>query len=105
VRDERRVARSADLVPPRLELTAQRPEVVDLTVEDGRNVPALALDRLVARREVDDREAAVAEHAPAVGGDSAVVGAAVDDRVVHRLDPAGIGCLRGEKSADSAHGF
>ena len=84
---------------------AQLAEVVDLAVEDGGDVAALALDRLVAGREVDDREAPVAEHAAAEGGDRAVVGAAVDDRVVHRLDRSRIGRVPAEKSADPAHGL
>ena len=48
VRDQRRVARAADLVALRLELGPQLAEVVELAVEDRDDVAALALDRLVA---------------------------------------------------------
>ena len=45
---------------------AQLAEVVELAVEDRDDVAALALDRLVAGLQIDDREAPVAEHAAAV---------------------------------------
>ena len=65
----------------------------------------LARDRLVAGREVDDREPPVAEHAAAVGRDGAVVGAAMYDRRVHALDQLRVGRVAAEESADPAHGL
>src|SRR5581483_5275634 len=103
VRDHGRVARARELVSERFEPAAELSEVVELAVEDGDDVAALVAHRLVAGREVDDREAPVAEHAPSVGLDGAVVGAAMYDRRVHALDRSGVRLVPAEESANPAH--
>src|SRR6266702_2732093 len=63
--------------------------IVDLAVADDPNCLILVGDRLVACRQIDDRQAAHTEH-NAVGGENAlVVGPAVHYHLVHtayRLD-------------------
>ena len=60
--------------------------VVDLAVEDGDDVAVLVRDGLVAGREVDHAEAAVAERAAPERGGRAVIGAAMADRVARGAD-------------------
>ena len=75
-----------------LQLGAQFPEIVDFAVEREGPAAVLALHRLRAADEVDDREAAMAEHGGA-GSDHAVVVRAARSQGVHRamnmLAPAG----------------
>src|SRR6185503_13306165 len=72
--------------------------VVDLAVLDDDARSVLVLDRLVAAREVDDRQAPCAERDGAVGVRAAAVGPAMDERAQHLVDPP----VR--RPADPAHG-
>ena len=89
-----------------LELVPQRAVVVDLAVEDGDDVAVLVRDRLIARREVDHAQAAVAERAAPERSGRAVIRAAMPDRVARGADDrdvvrAGLG--GSEESTDAAH--
>jgi hypothetical protein len=90
VRDHRRVAPPAHVVPA--QRVAQLREVVELPVEDGRDVLAFVLHRLVARLGVDDDQPLVAEDAPAQRVRRAVVRPAVDHRRTHAIDRDRVGC-------------
>ena len=70
----------AEAVAARLELDAQLPEVVDLAVEGDDDVGRPRWPSAGGRRrQVDDRQAAVAEADRAVGVVALAVGAAVGD--------------------------
>ena len=99
------VAARREAVPGALELVPQLAVVVDLAVLDDRDPAVLVRDRLVARREVDDREPPGREAPPtrrrkAPSG----VGPAVDERRAHRREAAGVDGAAGHRdSADPAH--
>src|SRR5262249_39841087 len=78
----------------------------DLAVLDDRDVAVLVRDRLMAAREVDDREAAHAHGKRAVDQETLVVGTTMLDHVAHRLrDRAGREdpLLESEKTGNAAH--
>ena len=87
------------------QLVAQLPIVVDLAVEDDDDGAVLVVDRLVARLEVDHREALDPERDVAVSVEPAGVGPAVLERRAHpRRKPRIHGVPVGpELSDDSAH--
>ncbi len=87
------VARRDEVEALRLEFRPQRVKVVDLAVEDDPQAPVGRRHRLVAeRREVDDREPAVAEADASVRGDpgAGVVGSAVALEVAQALEQTGL---------------
>ena len=85
-------------VPP--ELTV----VVELAVLDDRDAAVLVRDRLVAGREVDDREAPGSEPDGPVEVCAVRVRPALDEGCAHRREPAGVdGAAGGRDSADPAH--
>ena len=73
-----------------LELAVQLGEVVDLAVLDDRAGPVLVRDRLVAAREVDDREPPRREADAALDERALRVGPAVDERRRHRGEPLAV---------------
>ena len=83
-----------------LELAAQLGVVVDLAVEDEREVAIVAVERLVAGRDVDDREAPHPDREVRADVGALAVGAAVHDRTQHLFEQLGIGA--GEPD-DAAH--
>ena len=96
----------AEAVAARLELRAQPLEVIELAVVHDHQRAVLVGDRLVARREVDDGEAGMAEPKTSVGGDPvpASIGAAMMERRgagVHHLI-ADVGSW-GEHGGDTTH--
>ena len=76
---------------PLLELAPQLGVVVDLAVEDEREVAVVAVERLVAGRDVDDREPAHADREVRADVGALAVGAAVHDRPQHLFQQLGIG--------------
>ena len=81
-------------------------EVVDLAVEDDPDRAVLVAERLIAGREVDDAQPAVAEADAAVEIVAAGVGTAVRDGVGHRHQPRAIDrvCrVEVESSCNPAH--
>ena len=90
--------------PSRSSSRAQLLVVVDLAVLDDVDRPVLVRDRLVAAREVDDREPPRGEPDAVVEEGAVAVGAAVDERGAHRVEPAALdrAPARGD-SADPAH--
>jgi len=61
------VGPGAEAVAPRLEASANPLEVVELTVMHDDDRAVLVRDRLIARREVDDRQPRVTKPDPTVG--------------------------------------
>ena len=103
VRQDRCVARAANLVPT--QLVAKRHEVVGLAVEHGDDVAPLVRHRLVAGLEVDDLQPLVTEHAVAEGVRRSLVRPALDERGAHGVHELGIRRARGRiESGDAAHG-
>ena len=84
----------------RLELAAQLLVVVDLAVEDEREVPVVGEERLVAGGDVDDGEPPHADREVRADVDAGAVGAAVHDRAQHPVEQLGVGA--GEPG-DAAH--
>ncbi len=69
------------------QLRGQLAEVVDLAVEHQHDLPVAAQHRLVrARRQVDDRQARVAQRGEAAAVNAGGVRAAVGERVRHRAN-------------------
>ncbi len=79
--------------------------VEDLAVEDDPNVAALVAERLMAQREIDDAEAAVAERYEFIAKEAAVVRTAVTDGAGHPLERfrRALSGLSGRKTRDPAH--
>ncbi len=104
------VARRAEAIPARLELAPQSAEVVDLAVVDHPDPTVVRRHRLPAeRREIDDRQPAMAESdAPVLGEpEPLVVGSAVALRVAqdaHILLSHRFGLSIDDETCDSAHG-
>ena len=71
-----------------LELAAQLGVVVDLAVEDEREVAVVAVERLVAGRDVDDREPAHPDREVLADVGALPVGPAVHDRPQHLFQAA-----------------
>ena len=103
VEDDLGVARRLEAVAAPLEVAAQLAMVVDLAVENDPRRAVLVPHRLVAAREIDDRQAPHGEADLAHDHLALVVGTAVGDRRVHpaerlALDPVGV-----PFTADAAH--
>ena len=100
------IAAGAEAVAAILELGAQLAEIVDFAVVgDGDNF-VVARHRLRAARDIDDRQAEVAETDAGRGPGAAAVGAPMRHRVEHRAKPRGIDRLgRSEmiNACDPAH--
>ncbi len=77
------VAARVEAVTERLQLRYQRLVVVDLAVVDDDDRAILVVERLLAGREVDDREAAMAERHTGLEVHAVSIRAPVGDRVVH----------------------
>ena len=86
-----------------LELVPQLAVVVELAVLDDGDAAVLVRDRLVAGREVDDREPTRCEPHAVVEEGAVRVGPAVDERPAHRRELIGIDGAAGRDSADPAH--
>ena len=98
------VAARREPMPGPLELEAELAVVVELAVLDDRDPAVLVRDRLVARREVDDREAPGSEPDAALDVRAVRVRPALDEGCAHRREPAGVdGAAGGRDSADPAH--
>src|SRR6185437_8342176 len=104
-----RVAAAAKARAMRAQLGAQSPVVIDLAVVGDREAPARGAHRLGAeRRQIDDREAAVAERHRRlrIQPESLVVRPAMAQRGRHRREllarPLGREAAA-EKSSDAAH--
>src|SRR5438067_9029396 len=90
----------------RLELDLQLLKVIDLAVISDDQVGGLVSHRLPAgRREVDDRQATMAEAHRSIGVDPVAVGAPMSDNIRHRLEQAGRHrlALQVINARDSAH--
>ena len=98
------VAARREAVPGALELVPQLAVVVELAVLDDGDPAVLVRDRLVAGREVDDREPPGGEAHRAFDEGPIGVGPAVDERRAHRREPGGVDGAAGRRdSADPAH--
>ena len=87
-----------------LELGSQRPVVVDLRVGDEGHRAVLGIERLVAARDVDDRQAGVGQRDRADAPDGVSVGPTVPQRFDHPLGGVGGGwASRIENRSDPAH--
>src|SRR4051812_39918678 len=71
-------------VPARSQTVAQLDEVVDLAVHHDRDLAVLGEDRLVAARDVDDRQPLASQGGLARYVDAARIRASVDDPLAHR---------------------
>ena len=103
------VAGGLERVAARQEAFTQRAVVVNLAVEDDPVAPIAAGDRLLAARQIDDREAAHADGAALVDVLPILVGAAMVDGAIHRVE-RGAGALGiadvtggGDEAVDAAH--
>ncbi len=91
--------------PRAFEPGPQLAEVVDLAVENDRDAAVLVEDRLVAARQVDDRQPPHPERDRSVDEIACIVGAAMRHRIAHADDVR----LRGGRAAqtddpgDAAH--
>jgi hypothetical protein len=65
--------------------------VVDLAVEDEREIPVVGEERLVARRDVDDRQSPHPDREVRADVDAGAVGAPVHDRAEHAVEQLGVG--------------
>ena len=81
--DDLGVAARAEHVPERRQLGHQLPVVVDLAVEDDDDGAVLVEHRLLAGRQVDDRQALVAQRDAGRAVHAGLVGPAVMLRLVH----------------------
>src|SRR5205823_297523 len=87
-----------------LELVHQLAVVVDLSVLHHEDRPVLVRDRLVAAREVDEREPPRGYRHAAVDVGPARIGPAVVERRRHATQPFGVdGAASGRDPADPAH--
>jgi hypothetical protein len=86
VHDHFGVGRGVEAVAVRFEIAPQFAEVVNLAVEDNPHGLVFVVDWLVARRQVDDAEAAHADRHAIGGPDTLIVGSAVTDGVAHGVD-------------------
>src|SRR6185295_15297616 len=101
------VAAGAELVAARQEIFAQRPMVVDLTVEDDPAGAVLVRHRLRAAGAIDDRQPRVAERRTRIGERALAVRTTMMKRVRHLAD--GVAnrriqiAVRADDAADTAH--
>ena len=86
----------------RLQLGADVGEVVDLAVEDDLDRPVLVAERLIAGREVDDAQPAVAEADPRVDEIAGGVRAAMRERDARRFAICSGSSSSGEDSGGAA---
>ena len=106
VHDDFGVAACLEDVPERLQLGDQRLIVVDLAIEDDDDIAILVVDRLLAGREIDDRETSVAERHPRLEMLAIAIRAAMRLRIVHPPQQGPVGfasTAQVDKSSDSAH--
>ena len=106
VDDDLGVGAGAELVAMANEFGAHLREVVNLAVEDGPDGAVLVGQRLIAGRQIDDAQPAMAQPDP--GGDVVAgrVGTAVSQGIGHRLEDAAIDqaqCVVIESSGNTAH--
>ena len=90
VHDHLGVAARVEAVTERLQLRYQRLVVVDLAVVDDDDRAVLVVERLLAGREVDDRQPAMAERDPRLEVQTVAVGSAMGDRLVHTQRQAAV---------------
>ena len=74
----------------RLQFGHQLLEVVDLAVEHDDDAAVFVVQRLLAGRQVDDRQPAMAEPDAGLEVQSAFIGAAVELRLVHAIEQRAI---------------
>ena len=99
------VSESVAKVRPRAcELGAQVEVVVDLAVVGDRVPPVRGVHRLLAVRDVDDRQPTVREPAGAVGHDAVAVGPPVLLAGVHALEERRVG-VESVVAGDAAHAW
>ena len=104
VREHFGVAAGAKDVPGTPEVVPQLAVVVDLAVLDDDDRAVLVRDRLVAARQVDDREPAGGDADALVRVHALGVGAAMEERLRHRTQPVDVERrVRGRDPADPAH--
>ncbi len=84
--DDFAVRLRAEHVAAGLQLRTQLAVVVDLAVEDEMDLAGFVLHRLMAGRQVNDRQASHADQRLIVAIVACIVGAAMPDRVVHSMD-------------------
>ena len=104
--DDFGVAARVEDVPERLQLRDQLLVVVDLAVEDDDDRAVLVVERLLAGREVDDRQAAMTEPDARLEVHALAVRPAVRLRVVHALQQRAVEVAAAagvEQSGDAAH--
>ena len=88
------VAARAEHVAERLQLGDQLLVVVDLAVEDDATRAVLVEQRLLAGREIDDRQPAVAEADAGLDVQAAFIGAAMMLRLVHAATAGAVDLAR-----------
>src|SRR5688500_9905237 len=104
--DDLSVAAGAENMPQRLEFGNQVCVGVDLAVEYHDYTAVFVVERLLARREIDDGEAAMPEANPGFEMQPALVGAAVKLGLVHTMEQVSIDVpppLRIEYACYAAH--
>ncbi len=101
--DDLAVAVRQKCVAVALELAAQLAVVVDLPVADQEDRAVGVVQRLLAAREIDDRQAAVAERRELVVIDPFAVRAAMRERVQHAAHRAVARRIRIDDTCDAAH--
>ena len=67
MRQHFRIRRTAERVPALFQIRAQLPVVINLAIQDDGDLSVLAQSRLLARREVNDREPSHAERDARLG--------------------------------------
>ena len=106
VNDHFGIAAGAEHMAQRLQFGNQFLVVVDLAVVDDRDAAVFVVQRLLAGRQIDDRQPPVAEAHPRLQMQSAFVGAAVELRLVHPIEEATVDfppALAVENTCYSAH--
>ena len=88
--DDLGIAARAKDMAERSEFGHQRLEIIDLAVEDDANRTILVVERLIAAREIDDGEPAVAEPDARPIVETVAVGAAMGENVGHTSKQAPI---------------
>ncbi len=81
--DDLGVAVGAEGVAQSLQLGHEVHEVVDFTVEDHHHAMVLIEQRLLSRREVDDRQTAMSQAHAGLGMQSPLIGAPMELGLIH----------------------
>src|SRR5439155_19167663 len=100
------VALGAITMAARLQVRSELLMVVDFAVVNDPEVFVFVGDRLVAGGNIDDAEAAHGQPDITFDKEAVIVRPAMDDLMIHLLDPAAfnqLACIRIENSANSAH--